>query len=180
MGAVCTCAWATWGQHRGAPGSLTKKIKEEGSRNGTRHPQAKNPRTVATTGRGLGQLSPNLPWPLHMSPCSDPGPLESVGEGSEWEQSTPVPMVSHAPLGSQGSQGSALTGSPTRDHKAPPQAPVSPLPPRGHGLHRPPIGPHVSQRSDHHLKMMFSRSNGYSMMPVVGTRTRSTSCWVGR
>lgn len=33
---------------------------------------------------------------------------------------------------------------------------------------------------DRHLKMMFSRSNGYSMMPVVGTRTRSTSCWVGR
>lgn len=31
-----------------------------------------------------------------------------------------------------------------------------------------------------YLKMMFSRSKGYSMMPVVGTRTRSTSCWVGR
>lgn len=31
-----------------------------------------------------------------------------------------------------------------------------------------------------HLKMMFSKSKGYSMMPVVGTRTRSTSCWVGR
>lgn len=28
-------------------------------------------------------------------------------------------------------------------------------------------------------KMMFSKSNGYSMMPVVGTRTRSTSCCVG-
>lgn len=38
----------------------------------------------------------------------------------------------------------------------------------------------TSHSSDHHLKIMFSRSNGYSMMPVVGTRTRSTSCWVGR
>lgn len=82
MGAVCACAWATWGQHHGATGSLTKKIKEGESRNGTTHSQAKKLRTAATTGRGLGQLSPNLPWPLHISPCSDPGPLESVGEGS--------------------------------------------------------------------------------------------------
>jgi len=29
-------------------------------------------------------------------------------------------------------------------------------------------------------KMMLSKSNGYSMMPVVGTRTRSISCNVGR
>lgn len=30
-----------------------------------------------------------------------------------------------------------------------------------------------------YLKMTFSRSKGYSIMPVVGTRTLSTSCWVG-
>lgn len=30
------------------------------------------------------------------------------------------------------------------------------------------------------LNTMLSRSKGYSMMPVVGTRTRSTSCCVGR
>lgn len=31
-----------------------------------------------------------------------------------------------------------------------------------------------------YLKIIFSRSKGYSMIPVVGTLTRSTSCWVGR
>lgn len=31
-----------------------------------------------------------------------------------------------------------------------------------------------------HLKMTFSRSNGYSIMPVVGTRTLRMSCWVGK
>lgn len=31
-----------------------------------------------------------------------------------------------------------------------------------------------------YLNMMLSKSNGYSMMPVVGTRTRRISCSVGR
>lgn len=40
------------------------------------------------------------------------------------------------------------------------------------------IGRSMSGRPSYR-KMMFSKSNGYSMMPVVGTRTRSTSCCVG-
>lgn len=31
-----------------------------------------------------------------------------------------------------------------------------------------------------YLKMMFSKSKGYSIIPVVGTLTRNTSCCVGR
>lgn len=31
-----------------------------------------------------------------------------------------------------------------------------------------------------YLNMMLSKSNGYSMIPVVGARARSTSCSVGR
>lgn len=31
-----------------------------------------------------------------------------------------------------------------------------------------------------YLKIMLSRSNGYSMMPVVGARARKISCSVGR
>ncbi len=31
-----------------------------------------------------------------------------------------------------------------------------------------------------HLNRISSRSNGYSMMPVVGTLTRRMSCCVGR
>lgn len=52
------------------------------------------------------------------------------------------------------------------------RTPATPLPAPQH------LG--LMTHPDGHLKMMFSRSNGYSMMPVVGTRTRSTSCWVGR
>jgi len=40
---------------------------------------------------------------------------------------------------------------------------------------------HGSRHSDHtYRKMMLSRSNGYSMIPVVGTRTRRISCSVGK
>ena len=40
---------------------------------------------------------------------------------------------------------------------------------------------HGSSHSDHtYRKMMLSRSNGYSMIPVVGTRTRRISCSVGK
>lgn len=38
----------------------------------------------------------------------------------------------------------------------------------------------VTWRHLQYLKIIFSRSKGYSMIPVVGTLTRSTSCWVGR
>lgn len=33
---------------------------------------------------------------------------------------------------------------------------------------------------DEYLKRISCRSNGYSMMPVVGTRTRKISCCVGK
>lgn len=41
----------------------------------------------------------------------------------------------------------------------------------------------VCVQEDHHqeyLKIMLSRSNGYSMMPVVGARALKISCSVGR
>lgn len=31
-----------------------------------------------------------------------------------------------------------------------------------------------------YLNMMLCKSKGYSIIPVVGIRTLSTSCWVGR
>lgn len=46
--------------------------------------------------------------------------------------------------------------------------------------HHPSLSSAVTQMHLQYLKIIFSRSKGYSMIPVVGTLTRSTSCWVGR
>lgn len=140
------------------PGASPKRLRKEGAEMAQ---HAHRPRTQ-------GQRPPlGGAWGDCHPLC--PGPPESVGEGPEWEPSTAVPMVPMHP----GSQGGALTGSPL-----PAQCP------RCHPLvtaaHRFPSAPQGLTALCHHLKMMFSRSNGYSMMPVVGTRTRSTSCWVGR
>lgn len=42
------------------------------------------------------------------------------------------------------------------------------------------IAQHTCHVQSAYLNMMLSRSKGYSIMPVVGTRTRRMSCKVGR
>lgn len=43
-------------------------------------------------------------------------------------------------------------------------------------LNHSPLSSAVTRTHPQYLKIIFSRSKGYSMIPVVGTRTRSTSC----